>query len=177
MHDRGDVALVKVVDRHCAPDRQPAERGVELVGNARRLLARDRIGQRHRVRDLGHVRRVGRRDEEREEAACEPRPARRLEIHVRRRLAAPPSEHKVVVSVDDHAASSYGPRCSQLGDRNGDRGTDVAEQVGERLDTVRVELGTTVLLQLGERRFRRQPAPVRPPPGHRLERVRDRKHA
>ena len=31
-------------------DRQLAERGEELLGDPRRLLVRDRIGQRHRVR-------------------------------------------------------------------------------------------------------------------------------
>ena len=93
----------EVVGRSGRPlHRQLAERGEQLLGDARRLLVRDRIGQRHRVRDLGRVGEPRRRHVEREEPAREAGVARRVEIDVHRRLAAPAVQHEVVVPVDDH---------------------------------------------------------------------------
>jgi len=106
VHDRRDVALAKVADRLRTVDRQVAERVVELSRDPGRLLVRDRIVERHRVRDLGYLGGRRRGDEERKEPAREAGRPAGLEVHVRRQLTTPSAKHQVVVPVDDHGRSS-----------------------------------------------------------------------
>ena len=112
-----DVTVAEVVGRRRASDRQRAQRVEQLLGDPRRLLVRNRLRQRHRIRRLGRIGHRRRRDVEREEAAGETRGSGSFEVEMLRRLASPAMQDEVVVPVDDHCRILRAPVTGSRGGR------------------------------------------------------------
>ena len=102
VHDRRHTTGLELVRAARSVEAQPAEDVELLVDDPCRLRPCDRLRRRERVRAHTLVRRRTARGEEREEAACEARLARRFQLEMDRSQAAPQPQQQIVVPVQDH---------------------------------------------------------------------------
>lgn len=106
VEDRRDPAGLEVVGAGGELDREGQKDLVQLVRDPSRFVSRDRLGQRELVTRARRVRRLGRRDVQREEASREVRARCVVETDVANLVAAPQPGDEVVVAVDDHLSTN-----------------------------------------------------------------------